>query len=557
MTAIDVNGTNTTQVSGRGFVEANNTSYNFPAASILDTSPNTGPDVFSSGTLINLSLPVAGAGNFTITTAGGTSAPISFNSVSPALAATVVDVAYNSAASELLVATTGAGGLIYRINPATGAQVGSFAIPGQNSGNLGLDITPVGFSMHDVTSNTNVAIPSGSLIVFNGVFNPDRIYALDPANGAILATLVLAGNFDIVGGAVTSTGRMFILDPNADRVREINPATGAEIVAGGFAAGMDITSGDIAIHPTTGNIWIASAATTTLREYTVAGVFVRSIDVSPQSVSTELTGLAFRPNGADFDVLASSNRGVVYVLPDPLVSLPSNVIANAGSTVTVPVNIDNGNNVLTATIRLTYDTDLLDVAASGVHPGSLTGDGTFVASVDDSAGTIDITLSLDNPLGPGAGSLVEIDYQIEPSARGAAALDLQSVVINGGALILTTQPVVGMDSTDGLIAIAPALKSSSAASVMSFNPGESGSTGARGHQDGIGWEESWRDDAESIDSTSVFGYRRRKGASPPKGLAAPRLVATDIRPRNQIQWEEKTLDKSIRRTAVKDWIILN
>jgi hypothetical protein len=227
--------------------------------------------------------------------------------------------------------------LIYRINAATGAQLGSFAIPGQNSGSLGLDITPVGLSMHDATSNTNIAIPAGSLIVFNGVFNPDRVYALNPTTGTILATLVLTGNFDIVGGAVTSTGRMFVLDSIANTVREINPLTGADIsaVVGGFAAGMDITSGDIAIHPSTGNIWIASAAATTLREYTVAGVFVRSIDVTVQGVSTELTGLTFRPVASDFDVLASSNRGVIYVLPDPLVNLPSNVVGSAGSTVTV------------------------------------------------------------------------------------------------------------------------------------------------------------------------------------------------------------------------------
>jgi hypothetical protein len=557
VTSFDVNGVNTAQITGRGFVEANLTSYNFPGATIVDTAQGTGPDIVSSGTVGNLNLPVAGAGNFTITTAGGTSAPVAFNSISPVLAATVYDVAYSTATSELLVGTSGSGGLIYRINPTTGAQIGSYAIPVQNTSFLGLDIAPAGFSMHDTTSNTNVAVPTGSLIVFNGQPNPDRVVAMDPTTGAVLATLVLTGNFDVVGGAVTSTGRMFVLDPSADRVREINPTTGAEITTGSFAAGMDITSGDIAIHPTTGDIWIASAATTTLREYTIAGVFVRSIDVTPQGVSTELTGLAFRPNGGTFDVLASSNRGVVYVLPDPLVSLPSNTSATAGSTVTVPVNIDNGDSVLSATIRLTYDTDRLDVTSSGVHLGSLTGDGTLVANVDDSAGTIDITLNLSSPLGPGAGSLVEIDYQVDPTAVGSATLDLQSVILNGGALILTAQPIAGADSTDGLIAIQPPLRSSNAEDMMSFNPGEPGSTGTRGHQDGIGWEESWRDDADSIDSPGAFGYRRRKGASLPKGSAAPRMVATEIRPQSQIQWEEKTLDKSIRKTAIRDWIILN
>jgi hypothetical protein len=444
--------------------------------------------------------------------------------------------------------------LIYRINPATGVQIGSYVIPIQNSGNVGLDILPVvpgGFSLN------GVLIPAGSLIVFNGAPNPDRIFAVNPTTGAVLSTLVLSLNMDIVGGAITATGRLFVLDPNANSVREFNPATGAEILAGGFVAGMDIAQGDIAIHPTTGNIWIASAATTTLREYTVAGVFVRSIDVTPQSVSTELTGLTFKSNGVDFDVLASSNRGVIYVLPDPLVNLTSNIIGSAGSTVRVPVNIDNGNGVQSATIRLTYDTDLLDVASGGVHVGSLTSAADLVATVDDSTGTIDITLNLTSPLGPGAGSLVEIDYEIEPDASGAAALDLQSVVLNEGALILTAQTVVGMDPTDGMIAIHPPLRNSSLESVMSFNPDESAPTGTRGHQDGIGWDEGWRDDADSMDSTTPFGQRKCKGSNPARGLIAPRLVATEVRSSDRIQWEEKPLDKSIKRSAIKDWLILN
>jgi hypothetical protein len=181
----------------------------------------------------------------------------------------------------------------------------------------------------------------------------------------------------------------------------------------------------------------------------------------------------------------------------------------------------------------------------------------MVATVDDLAGTIDITLSLTSPLGPGAGSLVEIEYQIEPTATGAAALDLQSVILNNGALILTAQPVAGVDPTDGMIAIHPPLRSSSIESVMNFNPGEPSPIGIGGHQNGIGWEEGWRDDSESIDSSTASGQRKRKGSNPPRGSAASRLAASEGRSQNRIQWEEKPLDKSIKRTAIRDWIVLN
>jgi hypothetical protein len=388
-----------------------------------------------------------------------------WNVVSPLLAATIVDVAFNPSSGELLLGNSGTG-LIYRINPATGATVGSFAIPVQNSGNLGLDIAPVGFTLRDTASATNVPIAAGSLIVFNGAPNPDRIIAMNPTTGAILATLTLANNFDIVGGAVTATGRVFVLDPTANSVREINPLTGAEIVAAGFAAGMDINFGDIAVHPTTGNLWIASSQTAILREYTEAGVFVRSIDLTPQGVATELSGLAFRANGGDFDLLAASNRGVIYIAPDPLVNMPQ-VSGMPESTVTVPVNIDRATQVQSLDLQIRYDTALLDVEESGVHLGALIVDGNLSVNVDDAAGMISIAVDLPAALGPGSGSLLEIDYKIAATAQpGPTRIDLQQVVLNDGALILTIDPVAGDDPTDGLLTIIPAAGSSRGAAAQ-------------------------------------------------------------------------------------------
>jgi hypothetical protein len=455
LSGIDINGHNSARLTGQGLVDANGTVYQFANGSVVDNDL-TSTNVFSSGTLVDLTLPVAGDGTLTVTTAGGTSAALPWNVISPVLGTTVVDVAYNAASSELLVASTISGGNIFRINPATGAQLGSFAIPVQNSSSLGMDILPVAATLRNTATGTDIPLPAGSLIVFNGAPNTDRIIALDPVTGAVLATLNMANNFDIVGGAVTADGRFLVLDNPTNTVREIDPLTGAEVPAAAFAAGMDINFGDIAVHPATGNVWIASSQTPTLREYTAAGVFVRSIDVTPQGVGSELSGLAFRPDGGDFDLFGSSTLGVVYVLPDPLVSLSLDGSGSAGDVVSVPVNISDGEGLQSLSLTIQYDPAVLEVSPENIKPGSLTAGAEIETTVDDDAGTILVTLTTPAPLAAGAGSLLEIDFRISPQARpGITLLDLQQVRLNEGGLILTTDPVRGDDPTDGRIRVLP------------------------------------------------------------------------------------------------------
>ena len=60
-----------------------------------------------------------------MTTAGGTSAPLAWNVYRPNRGA-LIDVAYNAAANELLVADNAT---IRRLDAATGAELGSFDIP--------------------------------------------------------------------------------------------------------------------------------------------------------------------------------------------------------------------------------------------------------------------------------------------------------------------------------------------------------------------------------------------------------------------------------------------
>jgi hypothetical protein len=61
---------------------------------------------------------------------------------------------------------------------------------------------------------------------------------------------------------------------------------------------------------------------------------------------------------------------------------------------------------------------------------------------------------LPTPLGAGAGSLLELDFQITPTAAlGPTPLDLRRVSLNEGGWVLTPRPGPGPDPTDGLLTI--------------------------------------------------------------------------------------------------------
>jgi hypothetical protein len=80
VTNVDLTGVNSTNASfrltGSGFIEDKNTVYNIGGVTVIDRGPATGPDVFSSNTLSDMSLSYSDSlfGAVTVTTAGGTSA---------------------------------------------------------------------------------------------------------------------------------------------------------------------------------------------------------------------------------------------------------------------------------------------------------------------------------------------------------------------------------------------------------------------------------------------------------------------------------------------------
>jgi hypothetical protein len=156
---------------------------------------------------------------------------------------------------------------------------------------------------------------------------------------------------------------------------------------------------------------------------------------------------------------------------DPLVSMPLNIVAVPGETVTVPVMIDDANLLESMEITIAYDTAKFDVTTAGVRKGSLAGDGTLFVNVDDAAGIIRAALMLPHPLGPGSGSLMDIDYQVKPTAAfGPSILDVRQVVLNEGALVLTSVPSAGLDTTDGKITVRPTIVAAALRNGLSASP---------------------------------------------------------------------------------------
>jgi hypothetical protein len=139
---------------------------------------------------------------------------------------------------------------------------------------------------------------------------------------------------------------------------------------------------------------------------------------------------------------------------DPLLSMPVDIAGAPGSTVTVPINIDDANLVESLDLTIRYDTTRFDVATSGVRPGSLTAGATIFANVDDATGTIRVSMLPTHALSTSSGSLLEIDYHIrEDAGPGSSLLDLQFAALNEGSLVLTWLAVPGEDPTDGRISI--------------------------------------------------------------------------------------------------------
>jgi hypothetical protein len=140
------------------------------------------------------------------------------------------------------------------------------------------------------------------------------------------------------------------------------------------------------------------------------------------------------------------------------VDIPDDLTGNVLEQVATPINIDDAAGIRAAEIRVSYDTTILDLTENDVSAGSVwSGDTTVqvVASVDDAAGMIVISIFGAEALPATGGSLVELNFTVQSGATvdSSAVVDLTQVRLNEGAIPLDTPPQTGLDATDGLITV--------------------------------------------------------------------------------------------------------
>lgn len=142
------------------------------------------------------------------------------------------------------------------------------------------------------------------------------------------------------------------------------------------------------------------------------------------------------------------------------VDIPDNLTGDASALVAAPVNIDDAAGIRGAEIRLSYDTDLLDLDPDDITAGTVWNglDTQVTVNVDDAEGTVTIFVSASAALPTGGGSLILLSFSIADSADvgDTAILNLTEVRLNEGQIPVTPAPLPGTDPTDGLITVTAA-----------------------------------------------------------------------------------------------------
>jgi len=313
-------------LTGTGFVDGNKSSYQFGSATIQDAGGNQATDVFSNGTSANLTVPLsAGAiGPVTVTTPGGISAPISTTLTLTLANATAANDGYlrdlamdPSNPGQLWVADNGNPAKLHLINTATGADIRAITLAtgggastdfGSTAFFGGMQIAPATFSLN------GTSVPAGSLLLFDGQTNADRVIAVDPSSGLILATLVLTKNYDLTGGVYDpSSGHLYIVDRSVgpNQIVPLNPADGTEIANSRFNLPVNAGEAGLALDPGgDGTFWYGSDQSNHVWHLAANGAVLKDDDLTGQGVThNEINGLSFDNAGR---LLVASALGVVY-----------------------------------------------------------------------------------------------------------------------------------------------------------------------------------------------------------------------------------------------------
>lgn len=157
--------------------------------------------------------------------------------------------------------------------------------------------------------------------------------------------------------------------------------------------------------------------------------------------------------------------------PDPKLSIPKNLVAPAGGSLTIPVDIDSivnltGNGLASADLVIYYDPTVLEITGATLGRLVQQRSGWIISShIDRLAGRIDISLAGTRRLeGEFIGELVQLHATVKADApAGSSAINLaatsrrRSTQLNEGFLTLIPAPTDSAnDAIDGRVTITPA-----------------------------------------------------------------------------------------------------
>jgi outer membrane protein assembly factor BamB len=156
-------------------------------------------------------------------------------------------------------------------------------------------------------------VPAGSLLLFKGYpqNGNSSVVAINPANGAALASLQMQGNYYSTAGLYDDSSKhLFLLSETYNQMVEVNATTGSEIGRYSLPVNIQGTAG-IAIDPADGNFWLSgSNAGSQLVKVDRQGVELRRVDLAGQGIPNgQVSGISF---AADGTLRISSNQGVIY-----------------------------------------------------------------------------------------------------------------------------------------------------------------------------------------------------------------------------------------------------
>ncbi len=204
------------------------------------------------------------------------------------LGANLVGVGYDEESGELAVYRN-FDQVIRLFDPAAASEMAQIDLPGNTANDFDIDV------LRAPASINGILVPAHTLLILNGDDSPNRIYAVDPATGAILAEQIIQGwsggapRTSVGGSFHHGRGTFYAVDYHSDVVAEVDLADGAVLQE--FSTGINVYFGDVEVSQATGNLLVVTDRRSQIREISPDGLIMGDIDVT-EFVSTGSQGIA-------------------------------------------------------------------------------------------------------------------------------------------------------------------------------------------------------------------------------------------------------------------------